>query len=145
MNVARLWDASPVLLNELQKTPRPSFKQIWDHLVFARAADEKMMYPTVGKLVGYLLCADLVYAGVLALPGPDVIGDIVADIGRGGRQGLVRLKLVRSKASKRAISLAFQSLYKYLVTRFRTEELSVHLDVFVVENGLCKYERLVKM
>lgn len=90
-----------------------------------------MLYPTVGKLVGYLICADLVYAGVLDLPTPEVVGDIVADIGKGGRAGLVRLKLIRGNATKRDVSLAFQSLHRYIEGHFREEGMRKSKNMFM--------------
>ncbi|EIM79194.1 uncharacterized protein STEHIDRAFT_163955 [Stereum hirsutum FP-91666 SS1] len=143
-NAAQLWEASASLLEMLQGSEQPSFNNVWHHLVFARGEGGLMMYPTVGKLIGYLLCVDLVYAGVLHEPSSQELGDIVADVAKGARDGMVRLKLIRARASKKNVSLAFQSLCMYLSSQYNVPHLSGCLNGFIVEHGLCKYKRLAK-
>lgn len=101
-----------------------------------------MMYPTIGSLVGYLICVDLVYAGVLESPSLDVMAEAVAQIGKGGRDGLVRLGLIKERATKGEISRAFKDLYQFVQCHFPLS--SLRPDMFIVEHGLCKYKRLVK-
>lgn len=142
-HVEQLWEASDDLLAQLTAEVRPSFEQLWKHIVEKRAENGGMMYPTMGPLVGYLTCVDLVYAGVLTPPSLDVMGDAVAKLGKGGRDGLIRLKLIKVGAGRSEISSAFKDLYNYLEHHF-PKSSSLHLDMFIVEHGLCKYKRLVK-
>lgn len=133
------------LLRVLQGKQRPTFKEVWDHLVKARTNDGKAtMYPTIGLLIGYLICTDLVYAGVLDPPSLEDMGKGVASIGKGGRAGLKWLGLIGEDASRDDVSSSFQSLYRYLKAHFPAQFPSLHLDMFIVEHGLCKYKRLMK-
>lgn len=142
--VPRLWEASEVLLGLLLAEVQPSFRTVWRHLADARGMDKAMLYPNIGDLIGYLICVDLVYAGILLAPSLDDMGDIVADMGKGARDGLERLGLVRKPANKSAVSHAFVDLVQYLYAHAPPDFASLRFDMFIVEHGLCKYKRLVK-
>lgn len=143
--VLRLWESSAELLERLTAEKKPTFDEIWDHIATGRSAkDGEMLYPTMGLLIGYLLCVDLVSAGVLDPPSLDRMGEIVYEIGMGGREGLRKLRLIGERASKEEVSLAFRSLYDFLQDKFALQFPDLHFDMFILEHGLCKYKRLIK-
>ncbi|KAJ7127687.1 hypothetical protein C8R44DRAFT_873501 [Mycena epipterygia] len=110
-------------------------------------------FKEVGKLAGFLLAADFVYAGVVVPPTVDEVGRIIRDLNKGGVRALELMHLItpREKGTGRAWKMAnisevrtkFTQLYNFLDTRLTdSQKLKMIFDAIMVENGLCKFTRV---
>lgn len=101
------------------------------------------LLPEVGKLTGYLLAVDLVYAKRVLPPTPEELGGIIADMNLGSRCGLRVTHQIRQKADKSEVAQAFAALHSYLLAQFSpAEQALMGLDIFMVEHLLCKFQRV---
>lgn len=100
--------------------------------------------PHVGKLVAYLLTADLVYAGKVAAPSVKEVGRVVAMNSLGSLKGLVACgQLQDDKASPEQVVEAFTKVYDTLANEFADVKDIIRFDAIMVEHLLCKYQRLL--
>lgn len=109
-------------------------------------------FAQIGTLAGYLLTADFVYAGVIAKPTLDEIGDMVYVINKGAVAGLVKLGLIQTLPAKRGFRKgnkeeykdAIKCVYSYLSTHLSKEKKGrMGLDTIMVEHLLCKFHRAI--
>lgn len=99
-------------------------------------------------LTAYLFVADLVYAGLVTMPSPSEVGQVIWDIKRGGYAGLRLLGLVlrpgdstRAAAQRSHCITAFEELYGKMVLGFGPGAIELGLDPILLEHSLCKYSR----
>ncbi|KAI0705690.1 hypothetical protein C8Q76DRAFT_801423 [Earliella scabrosa] len=99
-------------------------------------------FTLVGKLTGYLLSADLVYAGFVAMPSVDEVAVVVHGNGLGSLKALQSAGLVEKKPSVQAVTDAFRQVYRCLEDGISAEDRAfIRFDPIMVEHLLCKYQR----
>ncbi|KAI0039248.1 hypothetical protein FA95DRAFT_1504448 [Auriscalpium vulgare] len=108
-------------------------------------------YPQCGDLIGYLIAADYVYTGIVAMPDVDEMGRIIHHIAKGALSGLQLLELVdpaftdfeAAKPPVQHVQWAFRTFFE-LVSSALTPEQRSHMgwDVITAEHTLCKISRL---
>lgn len=141
-NAQRFWDSSQQLHNKLNE-PGWSFTAIVRFISSAKTKGVRL-FPSFGELSAFLLAADLVYAGRIAMPTVEEVGRMVFRLKKGALHGLVVLGLIPDQeASEQAVAEAFTKTYSFLDNnpRFSVIKAQVGFDVFVVEHSLCKLAR----
>ncbi|KAI0039942.1 hypothetical protein FA95DRAFT_1612179 [Auriscalpium vulgare] len=160
-DATRLWDASAADINFIPAGPAPALIPFIDfraHIIRKEKRDKKTIrvYPQCGELIGYLLTADYVYAGVVTMPSVDDVGWVIHDIARGGLRGLGLMGLVEidltlkqfkkhDKPPVAVVQQAFGIFYDF-VSSALTPAQRAHMgwDVIMAEHLLCKISRLSK-
>ncbi|KAJ7215911.1 hypothetical protein GGX14DRAFT_606870 [Mycena pura] len=113
-------------------------------------------FKEIGSLAGFLLAADFVYAGVVAAPTAQEVGTIIREINKGAVNGLELLRLIapRTQGAQRGYRMAnmeevrakFVRLYDFLDQKLTdAQKVRMVFDAIMVENGLCKMTRVVKL
>ncbi|KAF8173421.1 hypothetical protein K438DRAFT_1772224 [Mycena galopus ATCC 62051] len=113
-------------------------------------------FEEIGPLIGFLLAADFSYAGAVMAPDVSTVAKIIRDINKGGMKGLEQLELIpnRPLGSKNSpkmgnvveVKAGFSKLYSFLdLNLSEASKTRMCFDAIMVENGLCKWTRWVKM
>ncbi|KAI0703145.1 hypothetical protein C8Q76DRAFT_631925 [Earliella scabrosa] len=100
--------------------------------------------PLVGKLTGYLLAADLCYAGKVATPSLEEVARIIRYNELGSLSGLFRAGLLSStkQASEADVIVAFSTVFHHLRRAIPAQHhQTIAFDAIMVEHLLCKYQR----
>lgn len=129
----------------------PSYITLWKTIcsVNPPRSEQRAAYPQMGPLIGHLLVADYVYAGVIPMPSVDDMADIIWEINKGGARGLVALGLLPevdggARQSKQGVRDALNALYRFLQDNLDIEEqMQMIFDIIMLEHALCKYVRCV--
>ncbi len=103
-------------------------------------------FPLIGPLTGYLLAADLAYAGAVMHPTIQEVGGIIRRNGLGSLGGLVSLNQVADKgvgvgAVEDAVARCFLALSENLCDEVRA---MIGFDAIMLEHALCKYGRCMR-
>ena len=100
-------------------------------------------FPLVGKLTGYLLTADLVYAGKVQRPSAEDVAYVILRNGLGSVRGLHTAGQISStKCALQEVGSAFKRVYAYLEKIIPQQHHShICFDEIMVEHLLCKYQR----
>ncbi|RDX46204.1 hypothetical protein OH76DRAFT_1356310 [Lentinus brumalis] len=99
----------------------------------------------LGGLTGYLLTADLVYAGKVAPPTLAEVAEVLRRNKMGSLSGLEEAGLIRSKknATEAEVLNAFTRVFNFLSTRIDiSDKQLIGFDAVMVEHLLCKFSRL---
>lgn len=135
--VPLLWESSSLLLDKLQTTPSPLPAEIWDYI---RSSSQ---FPGMGNLVAFLIIGDLAHLGVVSMPSAAEVGSMVRKLNKGAFEGL-RLLGLDCEAHDFLIDAAFLQLYKYMDEKLSEwEKEASSWSQMVLENGLCKYKRII--
>ncbi|KAJ7245185.1 hypothetical protein B0H12DRAFT_1308057 [Mycena haematopus] len=111
-------------------------------------------FKEIGSLAGFLLTADFYYAGAVAPPTVQDVGEIIRGINKGGVRGLELLGLVQERergkgrtykmASTDEVRAAFGKLYGFLDRNLSdVQKQRMVFDSIMTENSLCKFSRVV--
>lgn len=114
------------------------------------ATDKRSMvsvFQGIGPLTALLICGDCALAGLIPMPSPSEMGELVGIVDKGALTGLDRLRLTNKGSSSREdIIKAFVNLHAYLEQELTADEKNaMHYDVIMLEHSLCKYTRLIRM
>ncbi|PIL22306.1 hypothetical protein GSI_14994 [Ganoderma sinense ZZ0214-1] len=107
----------------------------------------KKALPLVGDLLAYLLTADLTYAGQVAQPNVQTIGDAISKLRKKGAwSGLHQAKqLLAASPSSQEVKTAFCRVYEFLDSHLTPNEQDlIQFDPIMVEHTLCKYQQLMR-
>ncbi|KAI0665425.1 hypothetical protein C8Q78DRAFT_995566 [Trametes maxima] len=101
--------------------------------------------PQLGPLTGMLIAADLVYAGKVAMPSAEEMGEMVYLLDRGASTCLRFFRLLDRSSDKESVIFVFTSLYNKVYSSFTEAERStMTFDPIMFEHSLCKYQRCVE-
>lgn len=121
--------------NHLTKNTDRDIKKLFDFFVAE--------LPFVGKLAALLMVGDLAELGLVDMPQPEVMGDLIADVNAGATKGLQILGLINS--SNQSISLAFQQLHSDMEQHLTEDRKTLMgYSVVMLEHSLCKYQRILR-
>lgn len=135
--VPLLWNSSQLLLEQLEVQPPPTAETIWDYI---RSSSQ---FPGMGDLLAFLIIGDLAHLGVLPMPSAVETGSFIRKLSRGAFGGLEILGL-NCEAKDSLIEAAFVQLYEYMDEELsETQKKTSAWSPMVLENGLCKYKRIV--
>ena len=103
-------------------------------------------FPLIGPLAGYLLAADMSYAGVVTVPTIQEVGIVIWKNGLGSRGGLITLNQIPGKdAGKEMVVDATMRLYDLLSDVLPQDiRASIGFDAIMLEHALCKYGRCMR-
>lgn len=97
----------------------------------------------IGGLIATLICGDLVLAGLISMPSPEEMGELVKELKMGALAGLQKLGLTSDISSKDDVRNAFSELSRHLESHLSPiERETMGYSVLMVEHALCKYSRL---
>ncbi|KAI0716828.1 hypothetical protein C8Q76DRAFT_617118 [Earliella scabrosa] len=100
----------------------------------------------LGGLTGYLLTADLVYAGKVAEPNVEEIGRVIHANRLGSYAALVSAKLVSKTCNADEVVQAFREVYNHLLAGLdQADRELVGYNAILVEHLLCKFQRTRKV
>ncbi|KAI0746128.1 hypothetical protein C8Q76DRAFT_604827 [Earliella scabrosa] len=97
--------------------------------------------PLLGKLTGYLLTADLVYAKKVARPSAEEVAHVVHSNNLGSLKGLVTAHLAPQQPTLEQVTQAFLCVYKRLRDVLKDDLDAIVFDEIMVEHLLCKFQR----
>ena len=106
----------------------------------------KKRFPNIGPLCALLVLGDLIEAEcqIFPMPTPFIWGDLVHELNKGARNGLVELGLQGKIVTSEVTSDSFQELYQFLAEQLDDEEKSlIGFNVIMLEHGLCKRGRIL--
>jgi len=119
------------------KLTTPSVREVYRWLASSRADDHTIQFRNIGSLTAFLICGDLVEAGVLPMP-------IISSMDMGATAGMKQFNLVPEKADGEEICQAFILLDETLQRELGTEEKKdMGYNVIMLEHALCKMSRLI--
>lgn len=97
----------------------------------------------LGELTGMLITADLVYAGKVAMPTPQQMGEFVGYLGRGALSCFKHFHLAGlEKQPNTDIAIIFCRLYDSVQNHLTpAEREAITYDPVMFEHMLCKYQR----
>ncbi|KAG6835212.1 hypothetical protein H0H93_003887 [Arthromyces matolae] len=128
-----------------------SFTECYDWLQAEYRGEGKKkakFFPQIGKLTGYLLTCDFVYAGVVDPPSNKELAAIIGDIDRGGIAGLRCLGLLANEDDPKDVEKVTAALTKAMALTeqvFTPEQRRFMVfDNIMMENVLCKFARAIK-
>ncbi|KAI0640484.1 hypothetical protein C8Q79DRAFT_1015263 [Trametes meyenii] len=102
--------------------------------------------PQLSPLTGMLIAADLVYAGKVAMPSAEEMGEMVYLLDRGASACLRFFRLLDRLSDKESVIFVFTSLYNKVYSSFTEAERStMTFDPIIFEHTLCKYQRCVEL
>lgn len=133
--------------NTDSNNPEDKKIQFLDFLQWTQAVTEEKekLFPLCGSLTGYLLTADFVYAGRVARPSLDEVGNVIHGMKLGSWNGLKAIgQPLAPKASCADVIGCFKSVYTAVEKAFTEEERAwMGFDAIMLEHALCKYQRVV--
>jgi hypothetical protein len=92
-------------------------------------------------MLGDLMEADGDY---FTIPLPATWGELVHELDKGAKNGLLTLGLLEKKASSIDTTQSFSELYQYLAHELDDEEKSlIGFNTIMLEHGLCKRGRIL--
>jgi hypothetical protein len=136
-NAESFWAESANWPAWLKVNPEPTFDDLISFF--------KRFY-SVSELVGFVMAVDMVYAGFGVMETPEEMGSRIYSLDKGARSGLVYLGLIGQESGREETIEAFCELYRYLESHLTpAEKHAMTFDVFMVENTLCKLQRVARL
>lgn len=97
----------------------------------------------IGDLSAMLIIGDLLESGFLPSVDAQVMGKLVAKVGRGAKDGLECLGLIDRYSDEKTIVDAFVELDEHVKDAINQEQKNTMVySILTLEHGLCKYKRL---
>ena len=101
------------------------------------------MFRNIGSLSALLICGDLVEAGLVPMPSSRELAELIFKVGKGAKEGMAMLGLVKNGANREELGNAFESLDLALELKLTEEEKkAMGYNVIMLEHALCKFKRL---
>jgi hypothetical protein len=124
-------------------TTKPTAKQVYHWLT---ATDNGVTrFRNIGPLSALLICGDLVESGLVLMPSPNEFGELIFSVGRGAKDGMILIGLVKDSVSKDEFCEALESLYLSLQQELTEDEKEVMgFNIVMLEHTLCKIKRLTR-
>ena len=131
-----LWNA------KFDQTTLPTTQQTYYWLISKE--DGKSLFHNIGSLTALLICGDLIEAGLVPMPSPEELGKLIFNLGKGAREGMIMIGLVKYKVNREELCKAFKSLDLTLQQELtRDEKEAMGYNVIMLEHTLCKIKCLI--
>jgi hypothetical protein len=139
-STSEFWEKTKTVPWEEMIRSKPSPRELYDWLTATGR------FPNIGGLTALLIVGDLIEAGVIRVPSPDEWGSLVVDVDKGAKKGLRDLKLIDANAPPHTVVQEFKALNNFILERLTLEQReAMHYNVVMLEHGLCKHPRFVKL
>lgn len=135
-HVSIYWDRSAGW-DAVVDNPKLTLQFLFDWLTGKEG--NKTRFFGMGPLVGWLLATDYAYAGLVDMPRPSEVGEIIFAIDAGGKRGLKLLGY--DVGTKESCTEAVRLLWDEVEWEFSPEGM-MGLDIITLEHALCKFSRL---
>jgi len=133
-----LWNA------KFDKSTPPTFELAYYYLISTKE-DGKTLFRNIGSLSALLICGDLVEAGLVPMPSPEELGELIFKVGKGAKEGMSLIGLVKDEVNREELCKAFASLDLALKQELTEDEKeAMGYNVIMLEHTLCKIKRLQK-
>ena len=126
----------------------------WEEMIQSNPSPRKLFnwlmadgcFPNIGGLTALLIVGDFIEAGVIQISSPEEWGMLVVDVNKGAKKGLTGLKLIDANATPHTVVQEFKALNDFLLKKLTSEQKeAMHYNVMMLEHGLCKQPRFVKL
>ena len=135
------WKQRNLWNSMFNKTTKPTVKEVFDWLTSNDNGVSR--FRNIGSLTALLICGDLIEAGLILMPSSREFGELIFRVGRGGKEGMILIGLVKKEAQKEELCEAFQSLDLALQRELTQDEKdAMGYNVVMLEHSLCKIKRL---
>jgi hypothetical protein len=126
-----------------QTTTKPTAKEVYYWLTSLDKGVSK--FRNIGSLSALLICGDLIEAGLVLMPSSRELGELIFKVGKGARDGMIAIGLVKIGANRVELCKAFESLDLALKSKLTEEEKKIMgYSIIMLEHTLCKIKRLMK-
>ena len=120
---------------------QPTAEEVYQWLIASDAG--KTRFYNIGTLTALLICGDLIEAGLVPMPSPREFGELIYKVGKGAKDGMAKIGLVKKGADREEICKAFVSLDLALQRELTEEEKeAMGYNIIMLEHTLCKVKRL---
>ena len=135
-NQRNLWN---IVFNQ---TTKPTVKQVYNWLT---STDQGLSrFRNIGSLSALLICGDLVEAGLVLMPSSREFGELVFKVGKGAKDGMTKIGLVKEGSNREDLCKALESLDLVLQRELTEDEKNVMgYNIIMLEHTLCKIKRLL--
>ena len=133
------------LWNEVfNQSTKPNVRQVYRWLT-STTEEGKSKFRNIGSLSALLICGDLVEAGLVLTPSSRELGDLIFKVGKGAKDGMTLVGLVKNSAKGEELCEALESLDLALLKALSEEEKeAMGYNIIMLEHTLCKIKRLMK-
>lgn len=136
-NQRNLWNSA------FNPTTKPTAREVYYWLM--STDNGKKQIRNIGSLSALLICGDLIEAGLILMPSARDFGDLIFKVGKGAKDGMIAMGLVKDGASREELCQSFESLDLALQQELTEEEKkTMGYNVVMLEHTLCKIKRLTK-
>ena len=135
------WKQRSLWNDIFDQSTKPTAKQLYYWLT---ATDEgALRFFNIGPLSALLICGDLIEAGLVLMPSSREYGELIFKVGKGAKDGMTMIGLVKNSANPEELCDAFESLDLALQHELTEEEKkAMGYNVVMLEHTLCKIKRL---
>ena len=142
--LSKYWEQRTRWNDLFHKPTMPSVKEVYEWLSRSLTKGHTTQFRNIGSLTAFLICGDLVEAGILSMPSSNEIGQLISSINKGAVAGMQLFDLVAEGAPSEEILQAFISLDAALERELLMEEKrDMGYNVIMLEHALCKMNRLI--
>ena len=119
----------------------PTIEDVFNWLTSRENGSSK--FYNIGPLTALLICGDLVEAGIMPMPPSYELGQLIHKVGKGAKDGMQMIGLVREEDDRKDFCEAFSSLDAYIESMLGADEKkTMGYNVIMLEHTLCKIKRL---
>ena len=136
------WNQRNLWNSVFNGSTKPTAEQVYHWLT---STDNRITrFRNIGSLSALLICGDLIEAGLVRMPTSRELGKLVFKVGKGAKDGMTKIGLVRNGADGKDLCDAFQSLDLVLQQELTDDEKNaMGYNVIMLEHTLCKIKRLM--
>jgi hypothetical protein len=135
------WKQRSLWNKRFDGSTKPTAKQAYSWLT---ATDKGVSrFFNIGSLSALLICGDLIEAGLVLTPSSREFSELINKVGKGAKDGMVTVGLVKDSSNSEELCEAFESLDLALQHKLTEEEKEgMGYNVVMLEHTLCKIKRL---
>ena len=137
------WDQRNLWNAAFDPNSKPTAKRMYYWLTSTDQGVSR--FRNIGSLSALLICGDLIEAGVVLMPSPREFGELIFRVGKGAKDGMNLIGLVKDNANREELCEAFESLHLALQSELTEDEKeTMGYNIIMLEHTLCKIKRLMK-
>jgi hypothetical protein len=137
----KYWNQRQSWNDIFDRSTTPTVKEVYNWLMSREKGRSK--FHNIGSLTALLICGDLAEAGIIPMPSSYELGQVIYLVGKGAKDGMIKIGLVSNEANQEEFCNAFSSLDAYLESKLGAEEKeAMGYNVVMLEHTLCKIKRL---
>ena len=130
------------------KSTKPSVEKFYLWLLKSVASLEDpikkvKLFDNIGLLMAFLICGNLVEAGILSMPSIQEWAGLIHRLGKGAKAGMEMFGLMQKDRNKEEVCNAFMSLDLSLQHELQMDEKDrMGYNIIMLEHVLCKIKQL---